>query len=285
VSTALRLLQRADVARLSSGVASLDALLDGGCAAGRVVEVYGASGSGASLLAHALAIRAVTAHGAALWFDSANGAFSPRRALALVRRALASRRAEVGVDDAAAASTLLSRMLVSVAVDAFALLRALRHVAAAPVELAPWRALGVPLRLLVVDSLGALLTPLVSTPGAHELAQATLALIARQLKAIAVEHNAVVLVVNYALQDGHPALGRAWRYVAQRAHSARALARLGARPRHAHARQLALRRPPRRLSDRRRSIAACHRISTMAMLNHTHAHVHLQTSSGRPLPT
>jgi RecA/RadA recombinase len=214
VSTALRLLQRADVARLSSGVASLDALLDGGCAAGRVVEVYGASGSGASLLAHALAIRAVTAHGAALWFDSANGAFSPRRALALVRRALASRRAEVGVDDAAAASTLLSRMLVSVAVDAFALLRALRHVAAAPVELAPWRALGVPLRLLVVDSLGALLTPLVSTPGAHELAQATLALIARQLKAIAVEHNAVVLVVNYALQDGHPALGRAWRYVA-----------------------------------------------------------------------
>lgn len=210
VVSALDLLPQTTAPRISTTAASLDALLDGGCARGHVVELYGASGCGASLLAHSLAVSAAVARGAAIWMDSANAAFSPRRALALVRRALTWRQVPSEVDDAAAAAAVLARMSVSVVVDAFALLHALRHVAdAAPADLAP-----VPLRLLVVDSLGALLTPLVAMPGAHELAQATLALIARQLKAIAVEHNAVVLVVNYALQDGQPALGRAWRYVA-----------------------------------------------------------------------
>jgi RecA/RadA recombinase len=211
IVTALDLLPLTATPRLSTTAASLDALLDGGCAAGHIVELYGASGCAASLIAHSLAVRAAVARGAAIWMDSANAAFSPRRALALVRRALTAR--QVGgdeVQDAVAASTLLSRMLVSVVVDAFALLHALRHVAdAASADLAP-----VPLRLLVVDSLGALMTPLVSMTDAHALGQATLTLIARQLKAIAVEHNAVVLVVNHALHDGQPALGRAWRYVA-----------------------------------------------------------------------
>jgi RecA/RadA recombinase len=199
--------------RISTGAASLDALLDNGVLRGHVVELYGASGAGASILAHSIAINAAISRGVALWLDSGNNAFSAVRALALVRRALTFRAKsdpdELARDDQAAAEVLLSRMLVSVVVDAFALVRALRQVADAPASSSER-----PLRLLIVDSLGALMSPLVSMPGAQAVGQATIALVARLLKAIAVEHNAVVLVVNYALQDGQPALGRAWRYVA-----------------------------------------------------------------------
>lgn len=200
--------------RISTGAASLDALLDNGVLRGHVVELYGASGAGASILAHSIAVNAAISRGVALWLDSGNKAFSAVRTLALVRRALTFRAKsdadELARDDQAAAEVLLSRMLVSVVVDAFALVRALRQVADAPAPASE----RPPLRLLIVDSLGALMSPLVSMPGAQAVGQATIALVARLLKAIAVEQNAVVLIVNYALQDGQPALGRAWRYVA-----------------------------------------------------------------------
>jgi RecA/RadA recombinase len=198
--------------RLSSGCAQLDALLDGGLVPGHVVELYGASGCGASLLWHSAALAALLRGSSVVVIDSGNGAFSAARLVALLSAAF-------GDASELHAEQLLSRMFVHVAVDAFAATRALDQIASArfcdDADAVPWRGDGTaPLGLVVVDSLGALMSPLVSLSTPHAVGQGMLGQVARQLKSIAVENNAVVLAVNYSLHDGMPALGRAWRFVA-----------------------------------------------------------------------
>lgn len=202
--------------KLSTGCSRLDALLDGGCAPAHVVELYGASGSGASLLWHSVALHALLAGLAVVVLDSGNGAFCVPRMLALLQSAM-ERFVGPAAQQARAAELLLSRMFVRVVADAFAAHAVLESIVGARFadEPAPWRAEGVPpVGLVVVDSLGALMSPMVAVGTPHAVGQAMLAHVARQLKSIAVENNAVVLVVNYALHDGMPALGRAWRFVA-----------------------------------------------------------------------
>jgi hypothetical protein len=62
--------------RLSSGIAALDAILDGGIARGRVSEIIGRSGLGRTSLAASFAAVATRRGEVAAWIDSA-GAFDP----------------------------------------------------------------------------------------------------------------------------------------------------------------------------------------------------------------
>ncbi len=63
--------------RLSSGIAALDAILDGGIVRGRVSEIVGRPGFGRTSLAASFAAIATRRGEVAAWIDSA-GAFDPR---------------------------------------------------------------------------------------------------------------------------------------------------------------------------------------------------------------
>ena len=95
-----RELTRKDRRRLSSGIAALDTILEGGIVRGRVSEIVGRSGCGRTSLAASFAAVA-TRHGeVAAWIDS-SGAFDPRSVAAA--GADLSRILWVGADTAARA--------------------------------------------------------------------------------------------------------------------------------------------------------------------------------------
>jgi len=91
----------------TSGSQEIDKLLDGGFRAGRVVEVYGSSGSGKTQLAMQAALH-VAARGERAVFIDTEGAFRPERVLAMAKarkestEGLLDRIAYVRVDTAAA---------------------------------------------------------------------------------------------------------------------------------------------------------------------------------------
>lgn len=106
--------------RLSSGIAALDAILDGGIVRGRVSEIVGRPGFGRTSLAASFAAIATRRGEVAAWVDS-SGAFDPR--------------------SLAAAGADLSRILW---IGADAAVRARDSVKSPGVEFAPARSIGSP---------------------------------------------------------------------------------------------------------------------------------------------
>jgi hypothetical protein len=95
-----RELTRKDRRRLSSGIATLDTILEGGIVRGRVSEIVGRSGCGRTSLAASFAAVATRRGEVAAWIDS-SGAFDPRSIAAA--GADLSRILWVGADTAARA--------------------------------------------------------------------------------------------------------------------------------------------------------------------------------------
>src|SRR5580693_7628761 len=119
--------------RLSSGLAPLDALIDGGIPRGRISEITGRAGSGKTSMAASFAAFATRRGEVAAWLD-ASGAFDP--------------------ESMAAAGVELRRMLWASMKTAAAsrIARAAERSGAAVIAIAPWRMCGTFAALSLVAS-------------------------------------------------------------------------------------------------------------------------------------
>eukprot|EP00899_Mesostigma_viride_P003834 jgi/Mesvir1/13451/Mv16514-RA.1 len=193
---------------VSTGCASLDALLRGGLRVGVVTELVGTSAVGKTQVVFSAAASAVTSHDTArVVFVDTCGTFSPQRLSLMCRHMLRARDPQVAAPREAL-SDALKRVAVLHAFDAPSLLGVVEWLAmkmqeqANPVHLST---------LLVIDSASAVLKPVLGVPNAQGLA--LMNALGHALKFLAKRHRLAVLVTNQMVEkDGRmkPALGATW---------------------------------------------------------------------------
>ena len=237
-STGVDLLRRAAASTvcIETGVAGLDEVLKGGYLGGEVTELVGESSTGKTQLCHAAAAAAAVSGGGVLYVDTSNS-FAPKRLLALVEERLARRG---GAGEGSLRGILANRALGRVGrVAAFDHETAMRELSIA------WRAqvteqeqravrplsdtgadggsTAVPLRLIVVDSVTALVRPILGgdrgAQGHAAMMELGLLLlrVARSLRCAILVTNGTVVdrsgVLEAAARGGaatKPALGPSW---------------------------------------------------------------------------
>ncbi|XP_037093074.1 DNA repair protein RAD51 homolog 4-like isoform X2 [Pollicipes pollicipes] len=192
------ILDEAPIAHLPLGCESLDGLLGGGLSAGDLVELCGPFAVGKTQLCMAAAAAALAA-GARVIFADTKGEFSSARC----RQILHHRRVPHSECD-----RMLDRMqyaACSTVRDLLSLLEVVRS----------RRRLHAGLRLLVVDSLAALVAPLLASPGF--VGFGLLNFLGTTLKSLAADCRLTVVVTNHVVQNEsgaapgvHPALGLGW---------------------------------------------------------------------------
>lgn len=189
---------------VATGVAALDAMLQGGYYAGELVEIIGAASAGKTQACLAAAAAAAL-QGRAVHYIDTNASFSARRVLQLA-----------GLPDYSAqdagqrqqSKALLSNICVEPAFDIYELLRALGCLSKR------LQAKEAAADLLIVDSIASLAFPALST--SHDQGHALLSAAGRALLQLAHAHSLACLVTNYAVfsrdQQGQAkaALGNSW---------------------------------------------------------------------------
>ncbi|XP_074869611.1 DNA repair protein RAD51 homolog 4 isoform X2 [Carettochelys insculpta] len=196
---------KSSTAILSTGSESLDKLLDSGLYTGEVTELTGAPGSGKTQVCLSIALS--TAHSLKqniLYIDSTGG-FTASRLLQL---------AQIRTRDEGEQVEALQRIQVAQAFDVYKMLDIIQELRCSMSQ----QVLSslVPVKLLVVDSISAVICPLLGGRQAEGLA--LMMHLARELKTLAREHSMAVVVTNHVTKDsssGHlkPALGRSWSFV------------------------------------------------------------------------
>ncbi|KAJ3162924.1 hypothetical protein HDU88_006564 [Geranomyces variabilis] len=214
---------------LSTGCPGIDELLDGGCVVGEMTEFAGAPATGKTQLAFFTAITTVAADPLAtvLYIDSSNS-FSPARISELFCN---SDRFEFARTPEMSAAFILSRIKCVKCFDACELLDALQDVDQKLSEQSD--SFLNRLKFVVVDSVGALFSPLVGF--GQTRGYVMMMTVGYMLKEMALRHRFAVLTINYAVQSDFngnnnnnnysrrslqtyrtatkPALGTAWSFV------------------------------------------------------------------------
>eukprot|EP00052_Salpingoeca_macrocollata_P020800 m.175606 g.175606 ORF g.175606 m.175606 type:complete len:303 (-) comp21360_c0_seq6:39-947(-) len=185
---------------LSTGCQSIDDMLAGGLYSGELTELVSASGSGKTQLCFSCAAKTACQLYEVVYFDSGSSSCGQRIA-DFVRAFVAQDQSQQREED------VLRRIQFEQTHTAQELLDRL-HALGEQLVAQPQSAL----RLLVVDSLAALLTPLVGGRQTH--GPAIMSSLGVKIKALALDHNLAVLVTNYMVSEGgggsRPALGVSW---------------------------------------------------------------------------
>lgn len=199
---------KSSTAILSTGIRSLDKLLDAGLYTGEVTEIVGAPGSGKTQVC--LCVTAHVAHGLqqnVLYIDS-NGGLTASRLLQLLQA-----RTQDEEEQAAA----LQRIQVARAFDIFQMLDVLQDFrgTVAQQSLQVTGSSGT-VKVVVVDSVTAVVSPLLG--GQQREGLALMMQLARELKTLARDLGLAVVVTNHVTRDRDsgklkPALGRSWSFV------------------------------------------------------------------------
>ncbi|XP_021104568.1 DNA repair protein RAD51 homolog 4 isoform X1 [Heterocephalus glaber] len=206
---------------LSTGIGSLDKLLDAGLYTGEVTEIVGGPGSGKTQVC--LCVAAHVAHSLqqnVLYIDS-NGGLTASRLLQLLQARTQDEEEQAGA---------LQRIQVAHAFDIFRMLDELQDLRGAVAQQVTGSSGTV--KVVVVDSVTAVVSPLLggqqrealflvlsvllvccSSPGLALMMQ-----LARELKTLARDLGIAVLVTNHMTRDRDsgrlkPALGRSWSFV------------------------------------------------------------------------
>ncbi|CAI9162628.1 unnamed protein product [Rangifer tarandus platyrhynchus] len=196
---------KTSTAILSTGVGSLDKLLDAGLYTGEVTEIAGAPGSGKTQVC--LCVAANVAHGLqqnVLYVDS-NGGLTASRILQLLQARTPDEEEQAGA---------LQRIQVVRAFDIFQMLDVLQDLRGAVSQQV--RSSSGTLKVVVVDSVAAVVAPLLG--GQQREGLALMMQLARELKTLARDLSVAVLVTNHTTRDRDsgqlkPALGRSWSFV------------------------------------------------------------------------
>ncbi|RDD46518.1 DNA repair protein RAD51-like protein 4 [Trichoplax sp. H2] len=177
---------------------SLDHLLDGGLYTGEVVEFIGKSGSGKSQICmHIAGFSASTTSNGTIYIDTC-GSIQPSRINEIVKEHFSHNSMEN--HDA------LSRLLCVRVHDIFELISTLQGLQ----EKLNFECSGIygKLRLLIIDSIASVITPVLTIPNNH--GHSLMTSLARILRVLAVECGICVLVTNFTVTGGNAALGRTW---------------------------------------------------------------------------
>ncbi|KAM7139955.1 DNA repair protein RAD51 homolog 4 isoform 1-T1 [Macrochelys suwanniensis] len=196
---------KSSTAILSTGIKSLDTLLDSGLYTGEVTELTGAPGSGKTQVC--LSIAMSTSHDLkqnVLYVDSTAG-FTASRLLQLAQARTGDEEEQVEA---------LQRIQVARVFDVYKLLDVLQELRCSVCQQV--LSASGPVKVLVVDSASAVICPLLGGRQAEGLA--LMMQLARELKTLARELSMAVVVTNHVTRDsssGHlkPALGRSWSFV------------------------------------------------------------------------
>ncbi|XP_077021268.1 DNA repair protein RAD51 homolog 4 [Tamandua tetradactyla] len=196
---------KTSTAILSTGIGSLDKLLDAGLYTGEVTEIVGGPGSGKTQIC--LYVAANVAHSLQqniVYIDS-NGGLTASRLLQLLQTRTQDEEEQAGA---------LQRIQVVHAFDIFRMLDVLQDLRGSLAQQVTGSS-GI-VKVVVVDSVTAVVSPLLG--GQQREGLALMMQLARELKTLARDLGVAVLVTNHVTQDRDsgrlkPALGRSWSFV------------------------------------------------------------------------
>ncbi|XP_002748405.2 DNA repair protein RAD51 homolog 4 isoform X2 [Callithrix jacchus] len=196
---------KTSTAILSTGIGSLDKLLDAGLYTGEVTEIVGGPGSGKTQVC--LCVAANVAHGLqqnVLYVDSSGG-LTASRLLQLL---------QAKTQDEEEQAEALQRIQVVYAFDIFQMLDVLQELRGTVVQQVTGSS-GT-MKVVVVDSVTAVVSPLLG--GQQREGLALMMQLARELKTLARDLGMAVVVTNHITRDRDsgrlkPALGHSWSFV------------------------------------------------------------------------
>uniref|UniRef100_A0A8C9PP62 DNA repair protein RAD51 homolog 4 n=1 Tax=Spermophilus dauricus TaxID=99837 RepID=A0A8C9PP62_SPEDA len=196
---------KTSTAILSTGIGSLDKLLDAGLYTGEVTEIVGGPGSGKTQVC--LCVAANVSHGLqqnVLYIDS-NGGLTASRLLQLL---------QPRTQDEDEQARALQRIQVVHAFDIFQMLDVLQDLRGTVTQQV--RCSSGTVKVVIVDSVTAVVSPLLG--GQQRDGLALMMQLARELKTLARELSMAVVVTNHMTRDRDsgkfkPALGRSWSFV------------------------------------------------------------------------
>ncbi|KAM6175881.1 DNA repair protein RAD51 homolog 4 [Erethizon dorsatum] len=196
---------KTSTAILSTGIGSLDKLLDAGLYTGEVTEIVGGPGSGKTQVC--LCVAAHVAHSLqqnVLYIDS-NGGLTASRLLQLLQGRTQDEEEQAGA---------LQRIQVAHAFDIFQMLDRLQDLRGTVAQQVSGSS-GT-MKVVVVDSVTAVVSPLLG--GQQREGLALMMQLARELKTLARDLGVAVVVTNHMTRDRDsgrlkPALGRSWSFV------------------------------------------------------------------------
>ncbi|XP_037665845.1 DNA repair protein RAD51 homolog 4 isoform X1 [Choloepus didactylus] len=196
---------KTSTAILSTGIGSLDKLLDAGVYTGEVTEIVGGPGSGKTQIC--LYVAANVAHSLQqniLYIDSSGG-LTASRLLQLFQARTQDEEEQAGA---------LQRIQVVHAFDIFQMLNALQDLRGTLAQQVTGSSGTV--KVVVVDSVAAVVSPLLG--GQQREGLALMMHLARELKTLARDLGVAVVVTNHMTRDRDsgrlkPALGRSWSFV------------------------------------------------------------------------
>ncbi|XP_038184568.1 DNA repair protein RAD51 homolog 4 isoform X1 [Arvicola amphibius] len=196
---------KTSTAILSTGIGSLDKLLDAGLYTGEVTEIAGGPRSGKTQVC--LCVAANVAHSLqqnVLYVDS-NGGMTASRLLQLLQARTQDEEKQAGA---------LRRIQVAYAFDIFRMLDMLQDLRGAMAQQAT--ASSGTVKVVIVDSVTAVVAPLLG--GQQREGLALMMQLARELKILARDLGVAVVVTNHLTRDRDgrrfkPALGRSWSFV------------------------------------------------------------------------
>ncbi|XP_049984686.1 DNA repair protein RAD51 homolog 4 isoform X1 [Alexandromys fortis] len=197
---------KTSTAILSTGIGSLNKLLDAGLYTGEVTEIAGGPGSGKTQVC--LCVAANVAHDLqqnVLYVDS-NGGMTASRLLQLL---------QARTQDEEKQADALRRIQVAHAFDIFRMLDMLQDLRGATAQQQATASSGT-VKVVIVDSVTAVVAPLLG--GQQREGLALMMQLARELKILARDLGVAVVVTNHLTRDRDgrrfkPALGRSWSFV------------------------------------------------------------------------
>ncbi|XP_045745338.1 DNA repair protein RAD51 homolog 4 isoform X6 [Mirounga angustirostris] len=196
---------KTSTAILSTGIGSLDKLLDAGLYTGEVTEIVGGPGSGKTQVCLCVAANvAYDLQQNVVYIDSSGG-LTASRILQLLQARTPEEEEQAGA---------LQRIQVVRAFDIFQMLDVLQDFRGAMSQQVS--SASVTVKVVVVDSVTAVVSPLLG--GQQREGLALMMQLARELKTLARDLGMAVVVTNHMTRDRDsgelkPALGRSWSFV------------------------------------------------------------------------
>ncbi|KAJ8551399.1 hypothetical protein K7X08_000769 [Anisodus acutangulus] len=190
---------------LPTGCRSIDAFLHGGLREGYLTELVGTSSSGKTQICLQAASAVAKSWGKVVFLDSGNS-FSPKRVAQIVNQT--SDLSAYEVDEAF--QQVMNNIVCLSVFDIFTLfevIHQLKHNLRSQLD--------QHIRMLIIDSISSLITPILGGGGAH--GHALMVSVGFLLKRLAHEHDISILVTNHMVAGergtSKPALGESWRSI------------------------------------------------------------------------